>query len=148
MGQVIPMSGSKAVEITLASGCGPKATVETPAAKSGSNTPSTVATPRDDMESPTSSSASVPFPNLNSSEDENRALREQNAALLRQINERAALLQQKAMLEEEHMRLHMVQSLGAMPDPSLHWNMRLAEALQQQQAVLGFNLSQRSITAL
>merc|ERR1712048_1418425 len=49
---------------------------------------------------------------------------------------------------EEHMRLQMVQSLGAMPDPSLHWNMRLAQALQQQQALLGFNLSQRSMTAL
>lgn len=146
--QVTWMSGSKAVDNTLASGCGPTATVETVAAKSGSTTPSTVATPRDDTESRTDASASVPFPSLDGPEDENRALKEQNAALLRQLNEKAALLQQKAMLEEEHMRLQMVGSLGAIPDPSFHWNMRLAQALQQQQALLGFNLSQCSMTAL
>merc|ERR1712003_522137 len=106
---------------TLASGCG--RTVETVAAKSGSTTPSTVATPRDDTESRTDASASVPFPSLDGPEDENRALKEQNAALLRQLNEKAALLQQKAMLEEEHMRLQMMESLGAIPDPSFHWNM-------------------------
>merc|ERR1712048_104210 len=85
---------------------------------------------------------------IESLDDENRTLKEQNEALLKRLNEKAALLHQKAVLEQETMRLQMMQSLGTMPDPWLLWSMQMAGALQQQQALLGFDPSQRSMPTL
>merc|ERR1712003_212160 len=98
--------------------------------RSGSSTPSTKATPRGEMENSIGVISSVTSFSLGehaldkteNPEDENRALKEQNAALMRQINEineKAALLQQRALLEEENKRLQMMRSFAAMPNQLL-----------------------------